>query len=75
MLAVTGMLTGLTNCDGMWIHSQAVDDNQRLSTSESAHDERSLHLPTTRDNMHPSDGLFSRTTWVSQYQKGKTSLD
>jgi len=21
------------------------------------------------------DGLFSRTTWVSQYQKGKTSLD
>jgi len=21
------------------------------------------------------NGLFSRTTWVSQYQKGKTSLD
>jgi len=25
--------------------------------------------------MHPFNGLFSRTTWVSQYQKGKTSLD
>ena len=23
----------------------------------------------------PFNGLFSRTTWVSQYQKGKTSLD
>jgi len=25
--------------------------------------------------LHPLNGLFSRTTWVSQYQKGKTSLD
>jgi len=25
--------------------------------------------------LHPFNGLFSRTTWVSQYQKGKTSLD
>jgi len=26
--------------------------------------------------IHPvNGGLFSRTTWVSQYQKGKTSLD
>jgi len=25
--------------------------------------------------IHPLNGLFSRTTWVSQYQKGKTSLD
>jgi len=24
---------------------------------------------------HPFNGLFSRTTWVSRYQKGKTSLD
>ena len=24
---------------------------------------------------YPFNGLFSRTTWVSQYQKGKTSLD
>jgi len=23
----------------------------------------------------PVDGLFSRTTWASRYQKGKTSLD
>jgi len=25
--------------------------------------------------MHPFNGLLSRTTWVSRYQKGKTSLD
>ena len=25
--------------------------------------------------IHPFNGLFSRTTWVSRYQKGKTSLD
>jgi len=24
---------------------------------------------------HPFNGLFSRTTWVSRYQKGKTTLD
>ena len=25
--------------------------------------------------LHPFNGLFSRTTWVSRYRKGKTSLD
>jgi len=25
--------------------------------------------------LHPFNGLFFRTTWVSRYQKGKTSLD
>jgi len=25
--------------------------------------------------LHPFNGLFSRITWVSWYQKGKTSLD
>jgi len=25
--------------------------------------------------MYPFTGLFSGTTWVSQYQKGKTNLD
>jgi len=25
--------------------------------------------------MHPFNGPFSGTTWVSQYQKGKTNLD
>ena len=25
--------------------------------------------------LHPFNGLFSRTTWVSRYQKGKTNLD
>jgi len=36
-----------------------------------------LYCPTTTTTttIHPFNGLFSRTTWVSQYQKGKTSLD
>ena len=25
--------------------------------------------------LHPFNGLFSGTTWVSRYEKGKTSLD
>jgi len=28
-----------------------------------------------RQNKHPFNGLFSRTTWVSRQQKGKTILD
>jgi len=31
--------------------------------------------PTTTLLLHLFNGLFSRTTWVSRYQKGKTSLD
>jgi len=32
-------------------------------------------LWTTTTTLHPFNGLFSRTTWVSRCQKGKTSLD
>jgi len=28
-----------------------------------------------QQQQQPFNGLFSRTTWVSQYQKGKTNLD
>jgi len=28
-----------------------------------------------RGDTQPFNGLFSRTTWVSRYQKGKTNLD
>ena len=30
---------------------------------------------STLQLLHPFKGLFSRTTWVSQFQKSKTSLD
>ena len=33
-----------------------------------------LHLPASL-LQQPFNGLFSRTTWVSRYQKGKTNLD
>ena len=29
----------------------------------------------SRTSKQPFNGLFSRTTWVSRYQKGKTNLD
>ena len=32
-----------------------------------------LHITTLP--LHPFNGLFSRTSWVSRYQNGKTSLD
>ena len=36
---------------------------------------RSAYQLHTQLLLHPSNGLFSRTTWVSRYQIGKTSLD
>ena len=30
---------------------------------------------TPQQQQQPFNGLFSRTTWVSRYQKGKTDLD
>ena len=33
------------------------------------------HRKTLTYLLHPFNGLFSRTTWISQYEKGKTSLD
>jgi len=34
-----------------------------------------VNARTATTTLHPFNGLFSRTTWVSRYQKGKTSLD
>jgi len=34
-----------------------------------------ISVTDTYNNRQPFNGLFSRTTWVSRYQKGKTNLD
>jgi len=34
-----------------------------------------LYLIYYYTTLQPFNGLFSRTTWVSRYQKGKTNLD
>jgi len=34
-----------------------------------------LTVATHFTHTHPFNGPFSGTTWVSQYQKGKTNLD
>jgi len=39
------------------------------SIGESSSEERLLV------RLHPFNGLFSRTTWVSRYQRGNASLD
>ena len=38
-------------------------------------DRTGLSMYTHTLGCHPFNGFFSRTTWVSRYQKGKTSLD
>ena len=45
------------------------------------HGHQNLHSSTegevasTHTHTHPFNGPLYRTTWVSQYQKGKTNLD
>ena len=44
--------------------------NENISHSSTPYDQLNTHTHT-----HPFNGPFSRTTWVSWYQKGKTNLD
>jgi len=53
-------------------------DEKRLFNSLScdlAWVETRVGLTLTKHLLHPANGLFSRTTWVSRFQKCKTSLD
>ena len=51
-----------------------IDVDAKYITARYAHlGLRKIGLMTT--TLHPLNGLFSRTTWVSRCQKGKTSLD
>jgi len=38
-------------------------------------DSRISEIIARNNHLQPFNGLFSRTTWVSQYQIGKTNLD
>jgi len=49
-----------------------VDEVPTQSLAVRLHEINLLHLLLLLD---PFNGLFSRTTWVSRYQKGKASLD
>ena len=47
-----------------------------FSFSFSAENEQVIYgRSLNRSNVHPFSGHFSRTTWVSRYQRGRTSLD
>ena len=57
-----------------------LDDVTTAATARFAHDARAVaklvHLiVNTHTHTHPFNGLFSGTTRVSQYQKGKTNVD
>ena len=56
----------LTKSEGGLNLLHEVDDDWLESTATAA---------TTQLQLQPFNGLFSRTTWVSRYQKGKTNLD
>ena len=46
------------------------------SILKSAEDQKLTNFSSTyKTQTHPFHGPFSRITWVSQYQKGKTNLD
>jgi len=53
------------------MHTQSI----LCSTSDKCFAFSALTLLVRRQEEHPFNGLFSRTTSVSRYQKGKTSLD
>jgi len=63
------------------IHTRALHLSQvrALAVPHSGNNlRRVVHTHVTKHYhalLHPFNGLFSRTTWVSSYQKGKTSLD
>ena len=48
-----------------------------VATSSTGDRSRIQYLPgrLNNNNKQPFNGLFSKTTWVSRYQKGKTNLD
>jgi len=54
------------NIDDIW--SADLKDMQSLAK----HNKHYKYISTV---LQPFNGLFSRTTWVSRYQKGKTNLD
>ena len=67
-----------------WIGTDTTTKSSKPSPSEesvliksrrSANLDRWKRTQYTLLLLHPFNGLFSRTTWVSWYQKGKTSLD
>jgi len=53
--------------------SQAPGITQAIGITASA--QLLVNRTITTTTLHPFNGLFSRTTWASRYQKGKTSLD
>jgi len=36
---------------------------------------KNIHYNSNNSKLLPFNGFFSKTTWVSRYQKGKTNLD
>jgi len=47
----------------------------RIETDTRIGDKQPNSITGTTTILQPFNGLFSRTTWVSRYQKGKTNLD
>jgi len=57
-----------------------VENCRKITATEGWHNtlcqlQSHLLLYNTHTHTHPFNGPFSRTTWVSRYQKGKTNLD
>jgi len=61
-----------------WLICKSVLSHHPMSTSATA---ITKHIMVMKNNnncytvLHPFNGIFSRTTWVSRCQKSKNSLD
>ena len=69
LFSLTNTLTGFDS--DTVASSFTCHDHQHTSTTACQH----YHYYYYYYLLPPFNGLFSRTTWVSWYQKGKTSLD
>jgi len=56
-------------------HHRAVLDSMNIYIYIYIYTYTYTYTYTYNNHLQPFNGLFSRTTWVSRYQKGKTNLD
>ena len=63
-------LATITTRTVYFTHCSGKETSKEVYCSKFAKDQ-----PIQQQQQQPFNGLFSRTTWVSQYQKGKSNLD
>jgi len=64
------------SCQSQWTVILNNKKQRKKNNNATKYPKSCLHdMARTTTLLQPFNGLFSRTTWVSRYQKGKTNLD